>query len=134
MQTGVDWNAPVGASVIAPGDGIIRSAERYDDGASVRIDHGNGYETTYSQLYDFGHNLGAAVSQGEFIGRVELRSSGKSGLYYQFIVNGRFVDPLRVRLPTARELDGQTLAAFQRNSAQTEATGAVRTYDLFERR
>ena len=34
-------------------------------------------------------------------------------LHYELIVNGRKVDPMRVRLPDGKSLTGETLASFQ---------------------
>ena len=34
-------------------------------------------------------------------------------LHYEVMINGRFVNPMTVKLPRGRELDGRTLAAFR---------------------
>jgi len=36
------------------------------------------------------------------------------------IVNGHFVDPMKIRVPRGRELDGRALAEFKRQRAQTD--------------
>ena len=58
---------------------------------------------------------GKKVRQGQVIGFV-----GSSGLstgphvHYEILVNGRFVDPMRVKLPRGRSLEGPMLASFEK--------------------
>ncbi|MEP0511195.1 MAG: M23 family peptidase, partial [Aurantimonas coralicida] len=35
-------------------------------------------------------------------------------LYYELAVNGQKVDPMRIKLPSGRVLEGEELATFQR--------------------
>lgn len=117
MHTGVDWADSVGTPIFAAGSGIVEKAE-WDSGYGRRIEirHTNGYVTTYSHLSGFSKNIkeGARVRQGQVIGY--LGSSGLSTgphLHYEVMINGRFVDPLRIRLPKGRELEGRLLAEFK---------------------
>ncbi len=61
-----------------------------------------------------GMEPGKRVNQGQVIGFV-----GSTGLstgahvHYEILVNGRFVDPMRVKLPRGRSLDGPLLANFE---------------------
>jgi murein DD-endopeptidase MepM/ murein hydrolase activator NlpD len=119
MHTGVDWaNGRVGTPVIAAGNGVVIKAG-WDSGYGrrVEIQHANGYVTTYSHLSTFGRGIteGARVRQGQVIGAI-----GNSGLstgphlHYEVVVNGNFVNPMKIRLPRGRELEGRVLAEFRR--------------------
>jgi hypothetical protein len=35
-------------------------------------------------------------------------------VHYEILVNGRFVDPMRIKLPRGRVLEGAVLASFER--------------------
>jgi murein DD-endopeptidase MepM/ murein hydrolase activator NlpD len=115
---GVDWAAPIGTPIFAAGNGTIISAG-WDSGYGRRIEiqHANGYITTYNHLSGFarGTKEGAHVRQGQVIGYL-----GQSGLatgphlHYEVLVNGHFVDPMRVKLARTREFDGHMLANFKR--------------------
>jgi murein DD-endopeptidase MepM/ murein hydrolase activator NlpD len=117
-HTGVDWAAPAGTPIFAAGNGTIVKAE-WDSGYGRRIEiqHANGYITTYNHMSGFARGAieGAHVRQGQVIGYL-----GQTGLatgphlHYEIIVNGHFVDPMRVKLARTREFDGRMLANFKR--------------------
>jgi murein DD-endopeptidase MepM/ murein hydrolase activator NlpD len=117
MHTGVDWAAPLGTPIYASGNGVIdKVGWESGYGKYVRIRHANGYETAYGHMTAFARSTqpGARVRQGQVIGYVG--STGLSTgphLHYEILVNGRFVDPLRLKLPRGRVLDGQMLASFE---------------------
>jgi murein DD-endopeptidase MepM/ murein hydrolase activator NlpD len=125
LHTGVDWGAPYGTPIFSAGNGDVEDAGlKGGYGKYVRIRHANGYETAYGHLTAFarGVDVGSHVRQGQIIGFV-----GSSGLstgshvHFEIIVNGRFVDPMRVKLPRGRVLDGGALAAFDKDRDQLEA-------------
>lgn len=116
MHWGADWAAPRGTPIIAPGNGIVTEMGwNRGYGNQTKIRHANGYETSYSHQTRFADGLkeGARVRQGQVIGYVG--STGLSTgphLHYEMSVNGKRVDPMRVRLPDSRSLAGEELAAF----------------------
>jgi murein DD-endopeptidase MepM/ murein hydrolase activator NlpD len=117
MHTGVDWATSYGTPIFASGNGVIEKAEWSGGyGKYIRIKHPNGYETAYGHMsaYAKGMEPGKHVRQGQVIGFV-----GSTGLstgahvHYEILVNGRFVDPMRVKLPRGRSLEGPLLANFE---------------------
>jgi murein DD-endopeptidase MepM/ murein hydrolase activator NlpD len=117
MHTGVDWAAPSGTPVYASGSGTIEKVGWESGyGKYIRVRHNNGYETAYGHLSAFARNIdeGKRVRQGQviaFVGSTGL-STG-SHLHYEILVNGRFVDPMRIKLPRGRVLEGGVLANFE---------------------
>ena len=125
LHTGVDWGAPYGTPIFAAGNGDVEEiGTKGGYGKYVRIRHANGYETAYGHMTAFarGLDVGSHVRQGQIIGFV-----GSSGLstgshvHFEIIVNDRFVDPMRIKLPRGRVLDGVALAAFDKERDQLDA-------------
>jgi murein DD-endopeptidase MepM/ murein hydrolase activator NlpD len=117
MHTGVDWAAPYGTPVYASGNGVVEKVGWESGyGKYIRIRHANGYETAYGHMtaYARGVDTGARVRQGQVIGFVGSTGlSTGSHLHYEIMVNGRFVDPMRIKLPRGRVLEGPLLASFE---------------------
>jgi murein DD-endopeptidase MepM/ murein hydrolase activator NlpD len=118
MHTGVDWATPYGTPIFASGNGVIEKVGWEGGyGKYIRIKHNNGYETAYGHMSAFakGSEPGKRVRQGQVIGFV-----GSTGLstgahvHYEILVNGRFVDPMRIKLPRGRSLEGGILAGFEK--------------------
>ena len=126
LHTGVDWANPIGTPIAAAGNGVVIRAEMTSGyGNRVEIQHVNGYVTTYNHMSRFGRGVkeGVRVRQGQIIGY--LGSTGLSTgphLHYEVIINGHFVDPMKIRVPRGRELDGRLLAEFKRQREQVDAT------------
>jgi murein DD-endopeptidase MepM/ murein hydrolase activator NlpD len=117
MHTGVDWAAPTGTPIYAAGNGVVEKAGWESGyGKFVLLRHNNGYETAYGHMSAFARGIdeGKRVRQGQVIGFV-----GSTGLstgahvHYEIRVNGRFVDPMRIKLPRGRELQGPMLGEFE---------------------
>ena len=117
MHTGVDWAAPTGTPIYAAGNGTIEKAGWESGyGKFVLLRHNNGYETAYGHMsaYARGIEEGKRVRQGQVIGFVGSTGlSTGSHVHYEIRVNGRFVDPMRIKLPRGRELQGPILNAFE---------------------
>ncbi|HEV7822692.1 MAG TPA: M23 family metallopeptidase [Burkholderiales bacterium] len=124
MHTGVDWAAPYGTPIFSSGNGVVdRVGWEGGYGKYVRVKHNNGYETAYGHMsaYARGIEPGKRIRQGQVIGFV-----GSTGLstgahvHYEIVVNGRFVDPMRIRLPRGRVLEGPVLAQFDKERERIE--------------
>jgi murein DD-endopeptidase MepM/ murein hydrolase activator NlpD len=124
MHTGVDWAAPYGTPIFASGNGIVEKVGWEGGyGKYIRVKHNNGYETAYGHMsaYAKGMEPGRRIRQGQVIGFV-----GSTGLstgahvHYEILVNGRFVDPMRVRLPRGRSLEGTMMASFEKARDQID--------------
>jgi murein DD-endopeptidase MepM/ murein hydrolase activator NlpD len=127
-HTGVDWAAPFGTPIFAAGNGVIDEIGlKGGYGKYVRLRHANGYQTAYGHMTAFarGLNVGSRVRQGQVIGFV-----GSTGLstgahvHYEILVNDRFVDPMRIKLPRGRVLDGTSLALFEKTREQLDSVMA----------
>lgn len=94
---GVDYLVPEGTAVFATADGTVRtlSEKNSTHGKAVTIDHGNGYETSYSHLLDIRVRKGQKVKRGDIIAL-----SGNSGLsfaphlHYEVRYRDTRVDPV----------------------------------------
>ncbi|MGE3246785.1 MAG: M23 family metallopeptidase, partial [Beijerinckiaceae bacterium] len=118
MHTGVDWAAKTGTPIVAAGNGTVIKARRESGyGNRIEVQHANGYVTTYNHMVGFARGMreGVRVRQGQIIGYVGSTGlSTGAHLHYEVIVNGSYVDPLRIRLARTRQLNDRQLAAFRR--------------------
>ena len=124
-HTGVDWAAPFGTPIFAAGNGTVDEIGlKGGYGKYVRIRHANGYQTAYGHMTAFarGLNVGSRVRQGQVIGFVGSTGvSTGAHVHFEILVNERFVDPMRIKLPRGRVLDGGTLAQFEKDRTQLDA-------------
>jgi murein DD-endopeptidase MepM/ murein hydrolase activator NlpD len=100
FHEGVDFGAPKGTPVLAAAGGVVTDIGRRGNyGEYIRLRHGSHVQTAYAHLSGFAHGLhvGSAVARGQVIGYV-----GRSGLatgphlYYEVIVDGHRLDPLKI--------------------------------------
>lgn len=117
LHSGVDWADRTGTPIYAAGNGVIKKAAWTSGyGRRIEIQHSNGYVTTYSHQSGFAKGIreGMRVRQGQLIGYIGSTGlSTGAHLHYEVLVNGRFVDPMRIRLPRGRALDGRILASYE---------------------
>jgi murein DD-endopeptidase MepM/ murein hydrolase activator NlpD len=125
MHTGVDWATAYGTPIFASGNGVLEKVGPEGGyGKYIRIKHNNGYETAYGHMSAFakGMEVGKRVRQGQVIGFVG--STGMSTgphVHYEILVNGRFVDPMRVKLPRGRALEGPMMTGFEKERDRLDA-------------
>ncbi len=94
-HNGLDYAVPTGTPIKATAAGTVVQAEwAGHSGFRVKIDHGNGLETSYN------HNSALKVSVGQKVARGEVVSlAGSTGnstgphLHLEVIVNGKWVNP-----------------------------------------
>ncbi len=125
MHTGVDWATAYGTPIFASGNGVVEKVGWEGGyGKYVRIKHNNGYETAYGHMSAFAKGLepGKRVRQGQVIGFVgSTGMSTGAHVHYEILVNGRFVDPIRIKLPRGRSLEGPMIAGFDKERDRLDA-------------
>ena len=131
MHRGTDFAAPPGTPIMAAGDGTVARAGFYGGyGRYVRLRHSKDYDTAYGHMSAFARGLrpGMRVRQGQVIGYVG--SSGASTgphLHYEVLVSGAQINPMSMRVPTGRNLDGGAMQAFEAERNRIDALRNAQT-------
>ena len=94
---GVDYTVGEGSSIFATADGVVKEISDKNStlGKTIVIDHGNGYQTSYSHILIVGVRRGQRVQRGDIIAL-----SGNSGLslaphlHYEVRYNDLRIDPI----------------------------------------
>ncbi len=114
----IDYVAPVGTPIKTVGDGTItRKGYNKSNGNFIEVTHSNGYSTIYLHMNGFARGLkrGKRVTQGQHIGFV-----GKTGLAtgahlcFRMRRYGKPVNPLKLKVPSAKSVSKEHMADFQR--------------------
>ncbi len=131
---GVDFGAPKGTPVHAVGDATVSYAgTNGGHGRYVKLDHAGPYDSSYSHLSRLSVKKGQKVQQGDIIGYV-----GSTGLatgphlHYQFWVNGKYQNPLTVKLPNggASVPDSERAAFAVHRDDMIRRLGSLSTDDI----
>ncbi len=95
FHSGIDFRGKRGAPVHATAAGkVVAAGVNGGFGKYVKIDHGNGYATSFSHLQNYHVKKNDYVSRGQVIGLVGNtgRSTGPH-LHYEVTYNGKTVNP-----------------------------------------
>ncbi|MCC9620060.1 M23 family metallopeptidase [Thalassospira sp. MA62] len=116
MHKGIDFAAPRGTPIFAAGNGTISRIGRNGGyGNYIRIRHNDSYDTAYAHMKGFAKGLtqGSRVKQGDVIGYVGTtgRSTGPH-LHYEILKNNAQVNPISVKMPSGKKLEGDELKTF----------------------
>ena len=103
---GTDFAAPVGTPIMATASGtVIASTYRGGNGNYVKIKHNATYSTQYLHMQKRKVKKGDYVKQGQVIGWIGMTgNTAGPHVCYRFWKNGRQVDPLREKLPSAEPI------------------------------
>jgi murein DD-endopeptidase MepM/ murein hydrolase activator NlpD len=126
MHRGADFAAATGTPIMAAGDGVVEKASYYGSyGNYVRIRHSGDYKTAYAHMSRFAVRAGARVRQGQVIGYVGStgRSTGPH-LHYEVMAKNVHINPMSMRVPTTRVLQGAELGAFHAHRARIDTLRA----------
>ena len=117
MHRGLDYAAPRGTPIFAAGDGVIEYVRVNNKGYGkyIKIKHNAKYSTLYAHMQGFARDMkkGKRVKQGDVVGY--LGSTGLATgphLHYEVHVNGRRVNPSKVKFSKEAPLSGSTLKRF----------------------
>ena len=116
LHTGVDFAAPMGTPILAAGAGKVAMAgPNAGYGTYVRLQHTAQIGTAYGHMSRLGPGIkpGSMVRQGQVIGFVG--TSGMSTgphLHYEFLRDGKQVNPLAQKFAMRASLTGKDLTRF----------------------
>jgi murein DD-endopeptidase MepM/ murein hydrolase activator NlpD len=124
MHKGIDFGAPTGTPIYAAGDGTVELAGWNGAyGNYVRLKHSSGYATAYGHMSSVakGMRAGGRVRQGQVIGYVGTtgRSTGPH-LHYEVLKGGSQVNPLGIKIPEGRKLEGEDIRRFLKQREQED--------------
>lgn len=103
-HNGVDFAAPTGTPVRSVANGsVVFAGRKGGNGLMVSIKHSDRFQTVYCHLSKIGSSIrrSGSVSRGQVIGAVGATGLATGPhLHFGFFDRGKYVDPLRIKLPT----------------------------------
>ncbi len=123
---GVDYAAKPGTPIRVVGDGKVTFVGwKGYGGKTVKVRHNSVYSTAYKHIQGYAKGIknGARVSQGQIIGYVGStgRATGPH-LHFEFYENGRYVDPMGRKFPSANPVPQQYLSDFKQKAERYLST------------
>ncbi len=111
---GTDFAAGIGTPILATASGtVVESTRRGGNGKYVKIRHNSTYSTQYLHMRKQNVKRGQVVKQGDVIGWIGMTgNTGGPHVCYRFWKNGRQVDPLREKLPSAKPIKEELKADY----------------------
>ncbi len=95
-HNGIDIAAPLGCSVNAVAAGTVTDVLETSYGKTIKIEHTDGFVSSYSQLGEISVKVGDAIESGAVIGTIG-ESIGENikepHLHYELYKNGKCVNP-----------------------------------------
>ncbi len=114
---GIDYGASRGTSVLATGAGVVTRAGRWGSyGIAIEVRHANNLRTRYAHLSGVARGIvrGTRVEQGQVIGYVGSTGLATgSHLHYEFLRDGRHVNPASMQFPRADPVPAELRAGFE---------------------
>lgn len=95
FHTGIDFRGKRGDKIYATADGVVKKAFRNGGyGNYIKIEHGNGYTTSFSHMKKYLVRRGESIKRGQVIGLVGNtgRSTGPH-LHYEVALDGKTINP-----------------------------------------
>lgn len=113
---GVDIAANYNSQILASADGIVEFAGvKSGYGNVVYLNNGNNIETRYGHMNKIVAKEGQRVRKGQLIGYVGATGCATGPhLHYEYRINDKPVDPIKVKLPTIKPLSYSEMVAFNK--------------------
>jgi murein DD-endopeptidase MepM/ murein hydrolase activator NlpD len=92
---GIDYTAPKGSPVFTTAAGVVEEANSDGGyGNLVKINHGNGYESSYAHLSNILVKINQKVKRGDLIGKIGMTGLATGyHLHYEITYKGEHINP-----------------------------------------